>query len=43
MKVFISQPMRGKSEEEILNERNKAIKFLKDNNNSVNNNDTSYC
>ena len=32
MKVFISQPMRGKSEEEILNERNKAIKFFKDNN-----------
>ena len=32
MKVFISQPMRGKSKEEILNERNKAIEFLKDNN-----------
>ena len=32
MKVFISQPMNGKTEEEILNKRNKAIKFLKDNN-----------
>ena len=30
MKVFISQPMRGKTSEEILNERNRAIDALKD-------------
>lgn len=29
MKVFISQPMRGKSDEEILAERNKAIQYVK--------------
>ena len=29
MKVFISQPMRGKTSEEILNERNRAIDTLK--------------
>lgn len=28
-KVFISQPMRGKTDEEILKEREKAIKMLK--------------
>lgn len=30
MKVFISQHMRGKTGEEILNERNRAIDVLKD-------------
>ena len=35
MKVFISQPMNGRTEEEILNERNKAIEFLKDNNRNI--------
>lgn len=29
MKVFISQPMRGKKPEEILEERNKIIELLK--------------
>ena len=28
-KLFISQPMRGKTDEEILAEREKAIKFFK--------------
>ena len=30
MKVFISQPMNGKSDEEILKERNKIIHLLKE-------------
>lgn len=30
VKVFISQPMKDKSEEEILAERNKAIKLAKE-------------
>ena len=29
MKVFISQPMRGKIDEEILNERNQVIEKIK--------------
>lgn len=29
IKLFISQPMRGKTDEEILAEREKAIKFFK--------------
>ena len=29
-KLFISQPMRGKTEEEILSERNKAIEMAKE-------------
>ena len=29
MKVFISQPMRDKTEEEILDERNKAVESIK--------------
>lgn len=29
VKVFISQPMNGLTEEEILNQRNKAIGFIK--------------
>ena len=28
-KVFISQPMKGKSKEEIMNERDEAIKYVK--------------
>ncbi|MFQ9065977.1 MAG: hypothetical protein ACLR5O_02210, partial [Romboutsia timonensis] len=35
MKVFISQPMKGRTEEEILNERNKAIELLKSNNSNI--------
>ena len=35
MKVFISQPMKGRAEEEILNERNKAIELLKSNNSNI--------
>ena len=31
MKVFISQPMKNKSDEEILNERNRVIELLKNN------------
>lgn len=30
MKVFISQPMKNKTEEEILNERQKAIESIKE-------------
>ena len=30
MKVFISQPMRGKSDEEILSERNQMIKKVEE-------------
>ena len=29
MKVFISQPMRGLTEEQILKDRNEAIKYIK--------------
>lgn len=29
-KVFISQPMRGRTQDEILNERNQIIKEIKD-------------
>ena len=35
MKVFISQPMKCRTEEEILNERNKAIELLKSNNSNI--------
>ena len=35
MKVFISQPMKNKSDEEILNERNRAIELLKNNNSNI--------
>ena len=35
MKVFISQPMRDRSDEEILNERNRAIELLKNNNSNI--------
>jgi len=35
MKVFISQPMRNRSKEEILKERNKAINLLMINNYNV--------
>lgn len=31
MKVFISQPMKNRSDEEILNERNRVIELLKNN------------
>lgn len=31
MKVFISQPMKNKTNEEILTERKKAIKYIKEN------------
>lgn len=30
MKIFISQPMRGKTDEEILEERTKAIDIAKE-------------
>ncbi len=30
MKIFISQPMRGKTDEEILSERNRAINKIKE-------------
>ena len=30
MKVFVSQPMRGKTEDEILNERAKALQTLQE-------------
>ena len=30
LKLFISQPMRGKTDEEILEERNKAVQHVKD-------------
>ena len=35
MKVFISQPMKNKSDEEILNERNRVIELLKNNNSNI--------
>lgn len=31
MRVFISQPMKNKTNEEILTERKKAIKYIKEN------------
>ena len=31
MRVFISQPMKNKTNEEILTEREKAIKYIKEN------------
>lgn len=31
MRIFISQPMDGLTEEEILNQRNEAIKIIKNN------------
>lgn len=31
MRVFISQPMKNKTNEEILTERGKAIKYIKEN------------
>ena len=30
MKIFISQPMRGKTQEEILSERERGIAFIKE-------------
>lgn len=30
IKIFISQPMRGKTDEEILSERNRAIKVIQE-------------
>lgn len=30
MKIFISQPMKGKTDEEILSERNRAINKIKE-------------